>query len=301
MTANRKIVGAIVVLAVLGFMWVPASHASSITAKLSPSTNSANVTAYINTTVTATTNSTILKVIGFFLFSPFKNNTAAKTFNSSTLVFQHMQDALKDKNSNLTLNYLNMSYTLVRENLSLPNNVSGVQLAYHLRIQMNVTGIFNGSTANLAWRAFNTNQSMNISSGTDVNHVSYASSKTYGNSTLNFAAFKTSMSSWNKSYDASTNTTTFSYDAGTTLNTSFNWHFKGSSLIPSTFLNISIVRDPSYSISTPGYAVAGSNTITVQSSPPSSSPNSYAGIVVVAVILIAGMLLSTYTRRRKSR
>lgn len=293
MTVNKTIVGAIVVLAILGFMWVPASHASSVTAKLSPSTNSANVTAYVNTTVTVSTNNNLSKLLALVYYALSSNYSISKTFSNNSEIFIYVQNALQNKDSNLSLNYLNISYQRVHNIL----NSTSMEVSYFLRIQLNVTGVFTGSTANLAWRAFNSNQSMNISSGNDINHVSYADNQAYQNGTLNFTAFKTSMTSWERSYDSSTNITTFKYDAGTTLNTSFKWKNNSTGY----YLNISIVRDPSFSIITPGYAVAGSNTISVQSVPANTTPSkSPWGVVIIAAILIGGLLISMRLRRRKS-
>ena len=81
--------------------------------------------------------------------------------------------------------------------------------------------------------------------------------------------------------------TTFSYNAGTTGN--YSWSHNGGNG------NVSLLIDPSYTISTPGYAVASSNNVSI-TPPPESSPVAY---YVIATILVIGAAVSFYFARRR--
>lgn len=287
---NIKSIAALVIaLFMFSIILVPASNASNISVYLNPQTNSAEVNAYVNSTLTVEVSNASF---GNFLISLLNDTTSGQkywneSFPSNSTVFSIVQSAIKGKLSNANLSYLTVNLSRSGE---LLNNTTFV-LHHSLQLSLAVTGIFSNSTANMSWRSFIINHNVSVSHQS-INYVNVGKVNLSGNnSVLNFSAFKTSLKTWKSFYNDSDNTTTFSYDAGTTQNIHANLSLFGSKI------KVSLTTDPSYSIVAPGKAVATDNGIVVNYVQPSKPISPI--YVVVAVILIGGALVSLYTRRRR--
>lgn len=263
----------------------PIAGASTITTVVSPSTGSANVTAYVNTTATLSTNNTLLMAV----LSLIGNNTGESNtmiLTSGTQTFSDFQNALRENTSEATLSYL-MIHTNYTSKLM---SAQEIMVNLSMELVMNVTGIINNNTVDMGWRAFNTNKTISINNQ-DYNHVSIANQSLNSSSVLNFTAFSKPLDQWNSSYSAVNNETTFSTDAGFTLN------YYHNTTSANSYANFTVKSDPSYSIMTPGYAKAGANTISI-SNPPSSSM-SYIYYAIVVAIIVVGIGVAVASRRRK--
>jgi hypothetical protein len=110
-------------------------------------------------------------------------------------------------------------------------------------------------------------------------------------STLNFTMLSKSLSSWQRTYDPTTNTTTFYYNASKYVLFYANW-----SILNNNY-TLKIVYDPSSTITTPGYATASGDTIVISPTAPSNTLPLIIG-AVVAVIIVVGAL-AFFLRKRK--
>lgn len=265
---------------------MPMASASNITTVVSPSTDSANVTAYINSTVTIQSNNT-LEIALASLFANFSSQNVQKTFNTSSPIFTGLENSIQNNTSSARLNYLmfdvSSSYAKVSSYKFIMN--------YSLKMVMNVTNIYHNGQLDLAWRAFSDNQSVVIDR-VSYNHFNTSQGTAVNYNSLNFTAFSKPLSNWTRAYDATTNTTTFTNDAGYTLNyTSNTTGFFGY------YTNISVKSDPSYTIVTPGYAVAGTNSLTYEN-PPSTGVLPYLYYAIVVVIIAVGLGVAVSSRRK---
>jgi len=176
-----------------------------------------------------------------------------------------------------------------------------------------VTGIFNktkGETkVNLSWRAFEVKGSFNVSHDNQefdlndmkndieehlpdfYNHFNEKMSGIGTVSTLNYTMFSKSLSSWQRTYDPTTNTTTFYYNASKYV------LFYANGSISNSNYTLKIVYDPSSTITTPGYATASGDTIVISPTAPSNTLPLIIG-AVVAVIIVVGAL-AFFLRKRK--
>ncbi|MGC8709721.1 MAG: hypothetical protein ACP5RL_05445, partial [Thermoplasmata archaeon] len=117
-------------------------------------------------------------------------------------------------------------------------------------------------------------------------------------STLNYTMFSKSLSSWQRTYDPNTNTTTFYYNASKYILFNAEWKISNLSM---TGLNgnysLKIEYDPSSTITTPGYATASGDTIVISPTAPSSTLPLIIGAAVAAIIVIGA--LAFFLRKRK--
>lgn len=275
---------------------IPASHASNITLVLNPNANEATMNAYINSSLSISANSSTTLGQGLIKTIVSGETGGNLTIGQTTqgkgsMAFEIMNDSISRMDSSAHLDSLSMSYKR-----TVLNATSGDQVSFYsntsLKIVIVVKGIFSNNSANLSWRSFSANQSVPLN-GTDVNQVnfnnSYMSSAGSVN-TVNMSAFAKSLVQWNRSYDSGTNVTTFSLNAGKTVDLNYSSKVLGG-------FNLTYVLDPSFSISAPGYDTAGADSITI-GNPPASNQALYYGM---GALFIAVVLVPMLLRRRRMR
>lgn len=277
---------ALVLVALLAFTsTVPLASASNVTTTVYPNSDSANVTAYVNTTVNVKTNNTAVQ--GFIsLLGNLTGHTSVSVSDKSQ-AFSDVQNAIRNNSSSAKLTYLGLDLN------AYSKKVSSLEwyLNYSLKVVMNITNIYHNGTFDLGWRGFYDNSSVT------VNHVSYNKIDA-GNGTvqeysaLNFTAFSKPLTQWQRTYDTSKNVTSFTTNAGYTFN-----YDRNNTLPDSTYVNTSIKSDPSYTIIAPGYATAGVNTITMEAPPGGGFP--ILAAFAVMVILGAGFAVTVVLRKRR--
>ena len=287
MDMNSKGLLAIVLVATLAASaMIPLSGASNIQVVLNPNANEATVSAYINSSIAFSANeSSFLGKVITEVFPHSSNITIKQTsINKGNLSFQVVNDSISHMESNVSLKALSLGYSRTIANTTDGNNAL-LFINTSLLIKATVSGIFSNNTASLKWRSFSSNNSLELN-GNYVSNASFkgqylTSSRTVN--TLNFSAFSKSISNWTRTYDAATNVTTFSMNAGTTV------HFQLNGSLGSNF-SITYSLDPSYSISAPGYDSATADSIVI-GNPPPSSPIAYYAVGAVLVGAAAVMLL----------
>lgn len=294
---NSKTTLALFLVAVIGLsVLVPVSHASTVTVVLNPANNEATVDAYINSslTISATNSSfigqTLLKDV--LTSSSEKNITINSTSQGiSSVAFSVLNKSLSERDPSAKLIDLSLGYQSVIDN-STSNGMVMVYANTSLVIHMVIGGVFSNNSANLSWRNFSTDQGLSVN-GTDVNNAKlpggYFSSSSV--STVNLTAFSKSLVQWNRSYDSAANTTTFSMNAGKTVDLHYNGSNSGYNF------SLTYTLDPSYSISAPGYDQATNDSIVI-GNPPAGSP---VLIYVIAAVMVGGAIVLMYVRRRGAR
>ena len=277
-------IAALAVIAV-AILLVPSVNATSVTVMLNPKNDSATVNAYFNSTLTVNVSdsSVFLSTLMTHISGIMAGNSSYHGYISDhSLSFLAVNTSLQERDNKAVLQ--NLSYNLVN---TVSNSTTGkykvMVIHTSAELAMNISGIFNNDSANLSWRSFQVTSGLKLGG-------SYSGIVSVNNSIVNLfnlSAFQVSLTKWNRTYDAATNTTTFSYNAGTTGN--YSWTFVGGSV------NVSLIIDPSYTISTPGYAITSSNNINLTSPPKSSSVAYY----VIATILVIAAVVSFYFARRR--
>ncbi len=285
MMKKSMVIAALAVVAA-AMLTAPAVNATSVTVSLNPGNDSATVDAYFNSTLTINVSNSHLFLLSQLITGIsgilLHNISYSGNMSNHSISFLAVNASLQEKDRNVVLNDLSYSLASSVSNISTDRyNVTVIGTSAMLA--MNIGGILNKSSVNLSWRSFQVTKSLEMGGSFDgtvrVNSDSV--------NVFNLSAFQVSLTKWTRTYDATTNITTFSYDAGTTGN--YSWSSYGGSV------NISLKIDPSYTIITPGYAVASSNNVTL-TSPPRSSPVAYYAI---ATILVIGAAVSFYFARRR--
>ena len=277
-------IAALAVIAV-AILMVPAVNATSVTVMLNPKSDSATVNAYFNSTLTVNVSepSVFLSSLMALISGILPGNSSYHGYISDhSMAFLAVNSSLQERDNKAVLQ--NLSYNLV-SNVSNSTTDKYKVMVIHTsaELAMNISGIFNNNSANLSWRSFQVTSGLKLGG----NYSGIIGVKNTSVNVFNLSAFQVSLTKWNRTYDAATNTTTFSYNAGTTGN--YSCSFNGRSG------NVSLRIDPSYTISTPGYAISSSNNVNL-TSPPKSSPVAY---YVIATILVIGAAVSFYFARRR--
>ncbi len=288
---NKKIIGGIVVIILIGLIIAPVSSASTVTVHLDKNTNSGNVT--------YATDSYIV----------FEKNTSAKDqkivndhFNSMRLMFQNlnfvqsmvlnsssnayryteMRNVIA-QNSSMHITDINTSVVLKYVNVSSNEFI----VYYNSSLQFNITNIFHGNKANMSWRGFDMNKNVSM-----AGNYNYSKMYTSHFNNMNYSVFEKSLNTWTRTYNVSANDTIFSYDAGNTVNSYYNNTFLG--------IDMHYVSDPSDSIIVPGHAYATGNYIVLGKQTDNNVNNDIfyvAGIAAVAIVSLAGIAI---IRRNKN-
>lgn len=290
-TALAMIMVMIVSLSVI----VPVSHASTVKVVLNPNSNEATVDAYINSSlsISASNTSNIGQLIlDSILSGPSGKNLTISSIemNSSSFAFKIINDSIARHDPNASLKSLSLGYQRIVEN-STGNGLVTIYTNTSLLVGMVVTGIFYNNSANLSWRSFSTEQGISLN-GTEVNQANFnnfSESSSSSVNTLNMSAFSQSLVQWNRTYDQATNVTTFSLNAGKTVDLQYNSSFNGN-----TF-TLKFTIDPAYSISAPGFDSASADSIQI-SSPPAHNPVTFYAI---GAVMVAGIILLMYASRRR--
>lgn len=278
---NKKIIGGIVIIILIGLAIAPVSSASTVTVHLDKKTNSGNVT--------YTTDSYIV----FEKNTSSNKNRANMTFNYMRLMFQNssFKESLVLNSSGNDMRYQEMRY-LIAQNSSM--NITDINVSvemkyvnvssnefivyYNSSLQFNITNIFHGNKANMTWRGFDMNENMSTAGN-------YSYQKTYIShfNNMNYSVFEKSLNTWTRTYNVSANDTMFSYDAGDTVNTYMNNTVLG--------IDIHYVSDPSYNIIVPGHAYANGNYIVLGNQNAANNSDMYiaAGVGAIAIVSLAGI------------
>ncbi|SMD30634.1 hypothetical protein [Picrophilus oshimae] len=267
----KKIAVAVVLLFMIGLVFVPVSHASTVTVYVNKNTNDANVTyssyTYIKVTKNGTSN--MANLTFNFLARYFDYNM---TYYMNTTQFNRMLMHLNMHN--VTIKYSNVT---IMQQFKMLTDKSFIKY-YNNSIAFNVTGIIKNNTINMSWRGLN---------GMKLPHT-IMGSKTFGfhYNTANYSVFDQSLVKWHRYFNAANNYTVFTYNAGKTVNTYIN----------TTFVNIHIVSDPSYKLIVPGDAKAvNANSIEIINNHTVSYTMYYIIAAVAVIAAIAGLV---YYKRR---
>ena len=259
----------------------PAAYASTLNISLNPSTNTATINAASTTDLILTypANSTLSHQLN----GTDTSFTLSGTFHSDSTGVDALQSSLSHADPHIRV--VNATYTYT---LTAKGNTTTFVLDKQVNISAVVTGMFNvvnGTVhANMGWKAFALKGTLllNLDSRTvDINEVGSAFSMQLSDrpyvlnsllgmfgdgglwhqSTIDFSALNSPLSSWTRNYDSSTNTTTYSKNisGSSTLNASYT--------INGQTYTLSIKSDPSSQVSIAGYATASGDSLSVQPAP----------------------------------
>ncbi len=287
---NKKIIGGIVLIILIGLAVAPVSSASTVTVHLDKKTNSGNVTYATDSYIvfeknTSSSNKNRANMTFNYLRSMFQNVSFKQSLvlNSSHDAnrYKEMRDIIA-RNSSANITNINVSVEMKYVNVSSNEFI----LYYNSTLHFNITHIFHGNQANMSWRGFNMKKNMS-----ETGSSSYQNSYTSHFNNMNYSVFEKSLSTWHRSYNSSANNTMFSYDAGDTMNTYMNNTGFG--------INIHYVSDPSYTIIVPGHAYTNGNDIILGNQPGVVNNSLYivAGVAAVVIVSLAGIAIT----RRKNK
>lgn len=184
-------------------------------------------------------------------------------------------------------------------------------------LNMQVEGIGNGSAnaVNMSWKDFNFTGSINVTTSTsgtmDINSpdstIVYAKMvSTFTASQkrlsplhmLDYSALSRQLSHWKRTYDSSGDRTVYSYNAGVTLNRSYNLSFTSLTGITQNY-TLSVYLDPSAQVITSGNTYAVGNTLYAR---PGTGQGAITYIIAgVAVVALAAGLGAVMLRRRRNK
>ncbi|MHB8358840.1 MAG: hypothetical protein ACYDCP_04990 [Thermoplasmataceae archaeon] len=286
---NLRSLSIVVVVAfIAAAMIAPISTAGTVNMVLDPNDNSANLTINASSQLMVKTNATGgLSLMAFKLLEQSFNQNYSynMTVVAGSNVSHNMNSLLHKFNSNLTVNYFMASVT---GNQVMANSTEFIH-NYSSSMAMNTTGIFNGSTANLSWRGALSNSNLSGWTGGNTSvPLKYHSNATFG--MYDFSGFHKSLSTWNRTYNAATNITTFTSQSSSVTQLSF---FNLTSN-----LTIRYTSDPVYTITVHGDAVAGTNTIFIEN--PSHGTFTVWYAVAAAVIVVGAIGTMAFRKRRLS-
>ena len=286
---NLRSLSIVVVVAfIAAAMIAPISTAGTVNMVLDPTDNSANLTINASSQLMVKTNATGgLSLMAFKLLEQSfnRNYSYNMTVVAGSNVSHNMNSLLHKFNSNLTVNYFMASVT---GNQVMANSTEFIH-NYSSSMAMNMTGIFNGSTANLSWRDALSNSNLSGWTGGNTSvPLKYHSNSTFG--MYDFSGFHKSLSTWNRTYNAATNITTFTSQSSSVTQLSF---FNLTSN-----LTIRYTSDPIYTITVHGDAVAGTNTILIEN--PSHGTFTVWYAIAAAVIVVGAIGTMAFRKRRLS-
>jgi len=312
MKTEAKTIIPFVTIAILLFSVSPLASASTLTVNLNPNTGVAKVDSVSTTTIIFTypSNSTVSE----YLRNVSSSFTLSGTFGGTSQGAHELQGSFDGWDQHISVS--NMS---VAVSYTATGNATALVVDKTTGVNATVSGVFqvvNGTvTANLGWRAFIIRGALNLPLGghmIDVNlagdameyslgsHADGASwlLSTFGGGnfwnrpTLNFSALSTPLSTWSKSYDAATNTTTFSKTISGQDTFTISADFNGQKY------SLSSVSDPSGVVSVQGYANASGDSLVMAPSPASASGGTLAVAAVAALVVIAAGYFALRSRAR---
>jgi hypothetical protein len=277
---NRKLLPlAALVLALVAVS--PAAYASTLTITLNPSTNTATVNAKSTTDLILTypANSMLSRQLN----GTDTSVTLSGTFQSNTPGADALQTSLEHADRDIHVTSANFTYTLTAK-----GNTTTLVVHKEVDISAIATGVFkvvNGTVeANVGWKAFRINGQLflNLEDRTvEINQVGsafsfglgdhpvvlnavlgmFGSGSLWQQSTLDFSALNSPLSTWTRNYDASTNTTTYTKTIGGTASLNESASFDGQTY------TLSVRWDPSSQIAVQGYATASGDSLSIQPAP----------------------------------
>lgn len=309
MENSRKAV-TLTALAALLLTLAPMANASTLTVDLNPQTQVAKVNSLSATKIVFTypANSAIAKYL--------ENVSSSESLNASFtggMGVRELQGSFDNRDTSVAVQ--NMTVAL---SYSAKGNATALVIDKTTNLTSYVTGVFkvvNGTVhADLGWRAYVVSGPMDLDMhdhAVDINMVgsmvqdslathvfalgfimsAFGGSGVWNSPTLNFTALNTPLTSWIKSYDANTNTTTFTKTIA------------GESTFSATFsedgqnYTMSEVSDPTGVVVVRGYANAQVNSLVIVPAPAGSAVILVAAsAIAVAAAAAAGYL---YFRVRK--
>ncbi|HMD79105.1 MAG TPA: hypothetical protein VKF39_03875 [Nitrososphaerales archaeon] len=292
----------------------PAAYASTLTITLNPSTNTATVNAKSTTDLILTypVNSTLSHQLN----GTDTSITLSGSFHSDSPGADALQVSLEHEDHDIHVQNANFTYTLTA-------NGNTTVLVVHKEVDISaiVTGVFkvvNGTVhANLGWKAFRINGQLflNLEDRTvEINQVGsafsfglgdhpsvlnavlgmFGSGSLWGQSTLDFSALNSPLSTWTRNYDASTNTTTYTKTISGTASLNESASFDGQAY------TLSVMWDPSSQIAIRGYATASGDSLSIQ---PAPAGTGLAGVdpavwAVAGAVVLVGLGSAFYLFRR---
>jgi len=290
----KKLIVISMVLVLMALLMFPAAYGSTLKITLIPDKKLANVNLNSESELLFTypNGSFVSKLLN----GTSTNISFSETFNHpSDQAIAFMEGYLKSRYHNVTVDNMTVVF-----NLTEKANNTVLKITKNVYIDLWLTGIFNKTKsetkANLSWRAFEIRGDFEID-GHDINDFgSYLGSiemfsnfmdRINNKSTINFTALSTPLDKWNRTYDASTNTTTFYYNSS--MNVLLSMSINGTENNNYYNYTLKILYDPSSTITVPGYATATNNSIEIMPTAPSTTNMLLIGVVaVVAVVVVVG-------------
>jgi hypothetical protein len=307
---NRNTAAACAVLALLAVSLAPGAFASTLTVDLNPTTQVAKLTSMsaTNFVLSYPANSTLSS----YLKGYNSSSSLSGSFNSSSDGLRHFVEGFRDgAGENVSITNMTVSYSY-----SADANSTALVVEKQTAITAWVAGLFkvsNGSvTADLGWRSFYVSGALDLDLGNhtvDVNLAGsaiaqsvlgrgagmgmlsgmFAGGGLWTRPTLNFSSLSSPLSTWTRSYDALTNTTTFSKTVAGNSTFTAAYSSGGSAY------SLTMTSDPSASISARGYAQATGNLLFFSKPPAYLDPLLWAAVAVVGVLAVVG---AVYLSRR---
>ncbi len=306
----KKTISLIVMALVLTSISVPLVSASSLTVHVYPAKNQAEINAVSDTKIVFTypNQSTISDMLSGTNYT--YNMVVNITHGESSIAF--FEGFLRSHYSNISVE--NMSVTM---NVKAVANNTTLIITKSMNINIWISGIFNksknGTTiANMSWKDFAVNGKFDVNyngNTWDINeaggmidnvmglgwnafYLMFENNHFLDRSTINYSALNAPLKDWSKNYNASSNTTSFTYVYNKTISFNSSVDFNGAKYT----LNMSY--DPSATIVVPGYATASGNDLIITSTAPATAfPYLLVGIAAVVVIVI--VLSAALIMRRK--
>lgn len=305
-------VAASAVLVVLVLSLTPAAFASTLTVDLNPSTHVAKLTS-------VSTTHFVLEYPGNSTLSSYlrgynSSSSLSGGFNSTSEGLRSFLGQMHDEaDDNVSVTNMTVSYSY-----SAKANSTALVVDKQTDITAWVAGAFkvsNGTvTADLGWRSFYVSGALDLDlegHAVDVNLAGSALTQStlgrglgvqmltgmfegkslWSRSTLNFSSLSSPLSNWTRSYDALTNTTTFSKTVAG--NSTFSASYSGAG---GTYA-LTMTSDPAASITTKGYAQATDNSLVFSKAPMYLDPILWVAVgSAVALVALGALYLAKRPR-----
>jgi hypothetical protein len=302
-------------LSVLLLAVAPAAYASTLNVTINPQTKLAELKSV------STTHVVLTYPAGSGLSDFLKNYSSSVTwsghFNSSSFGAEELQTSFQENDQEVRVQNMSVSYTLTAKG-------SDTQLVIDKETDITawVSGVFrvvNGTVrADLGWKAFIVPGQMTLNLEdhmVEVNEVGSAFSLQFGDHpiitsaiigmfanaelwhapTLNFTSLNTPLSTWSKSYNPITNTTTYSKTVTGQSNLSVSVDYNGQKY------SLTVTSDPSANVVTQGYSVASGDSLTILPTPMTMSLGFWIAVGAVGAVVIAGALYKLRRSRASVR
>lgn len=302
-------------LAIILLSTAPLTDASTLTVNLNPTTGLARVNSVSTTKIVFTypAGSAISKYLENVSSSVKLNSSFAGNSEGAL----QLQGSFERDDDGGSISVSNMTVSL---DYTASGNATTLVINKVTNVSSWVKGVFqvanNTVSANLRWRSFVVTGAMNLDmqgDNMDVNTVgsavqselassaiasaflmsSFGDRSIWDQPTLNFSALSTPLSTWNKNYDAATNTTTFSKTISGTSTLTSSLDVNGQSYA------LSVVSDPSGVVTVQGYANAQGDSLVMAPAPAMTASYAELGAIVVLLAAAAGYFLFRWRAKPK--